>query len=102
MCHCRGRTPSHCVVAHRPSRVSLMRASRVAQTAHGWAIEVKMGGLNAPTQDVFGASGSAKNDTTTAWVAASPHDKAKFWRLKTTRVSNGPNQDTCAPKFRQP
>ena len=34
--------------------------------AHGEALEVKLGGLNAPTQDVSGAPGSARNDTITA------------------------------------
>jgi hypothetical protein len=29
---------------------------------------VKLGALNAPTQDVLGALGSAKNDTTTVWA----------------------------------
>ena len=45
-----------------------MRAGRVAQTAHGWALAVKLGGRNAPTQDVLGAPGSTKNDTTTVWT----------------------------------
>jgi hypothetical protein len=36
--------------------------------AHGEPTEVKLGGFNAPTQDVFGAAGSARNDTMTAWA----------------------------------
>jgi hypothetical protein len=37
-------------------------------TAHGEARKVKLGGFNAPTQDVSGAPGSARNETITAWA----------------------------------
>src|SRR5260370_41823742 len=37
-------------------------------TAHGEAREVKLGGLSAPTQDVSGASGAARNEAITAWA----------------------------------
>src|SRR6516225_1978217 len=37
-------------------------------TAHGEATDVKLGGFSAPTQDVSGAAGSARNDTITAWA----------------------------------
>src|SRR5262249_12223611 len=46
--------------------------------AYGELTEVKLGGLSAPTQDVSGAAGSARNDTTTAcahidwWATACP------------------------------
>ncbi len=33
---------------------------------HGEATEVKLGGFSAPTQDVSGAAGSARNDSITA------------------------------------
>ena len=33
---------------------------------HGAAADVKLDGFNAPTQDVSGAAGSARNDATTA------------------------------------
>ena len=36
--------------------------------AHCEAREVKLGGFNVPTQDVSGACGSARNETTTAWA----------------------------------
>ncbi len=45
----------------RPSARELRSA-----TAHGEATEVKLGGFTALTQDVSGAAGSARNDTTTA------------------------------------
>src|SRR5262249_61581072 len=35
-------------------------------TTHGEATEVKLGGFSAPTQDVSGASGAARNETITA------------------------------------
>ena len=34
----------------------------------GEARKVKLGGFSAPTQDVSGTSGSARNDTITAWA----------------------------------
>jgi len=61
-----GLLPKADPVVHR--ELASCAASRVAQAAHGWALAVKLGGLNVPTQDVLGASGSAKNDTTTAWA----------------------------------
>src|SRR6266436_299227 len=36
--------------------------------AHCEAREVKLGRFNVPTQDVSGACGSARNETTTAWA----------------------------------
>jgi cytochrome c biogenesis protein CcdA len=50
-------------IVHR--ELGSQRASRVA-TAHGELTEVKLGGLSAPTQDMSGAAGPARNDTTTA------------------------------------
>src|SRR5262245_61108971 len=44
------------------------RAGRDGQhraTAHGEATEVKLGGFSAPTQDVSGVAGSARNDRIT-------------------------------------
>jgi hypothetical protein len=49
-------------IARLPSR--LPRGA----TADGEPTEVKPGGFSAPTQDVSGAAGSARNDTTTAWA----------------------------------
>src|SRR5262245_1467589 len=54
------------------TRVQLSReppsARPVGATAHGEASELKLGGFNAPTQDVSGACGSARNETITAWA----------------------------------
>src|SRR5207249_1223715 len=46
-------------------RLGPQRASRVAH-AYGEATDVKLGGFSAPTQDMSGAFGSARNDTTTS------------------------------------
>jgi hypothetical protein len=43
-------------------------ATQHGATAHGEARKVKLGGFNAPTQDVSGAPGSARNETITAWA----------------------------------
>ena len=51
-------------IVHRELRPSV-REPRGA-TDHGEATEVKLGGFSAPTQDVSGAAGSARNDTITA------------------------------------
>jgi hypothetical protein len=53
-------------ILQREARLSA-REPRSA-TAHGEAAEVKLGGFSAPTQDVSGAAGSARNDTITAWA----------------------------------
>ena len=50
-------------IVHRDTRPSARAASA---TPHGEAAEVKLGGFSAPTQDVSGAFGSARNDTTTS------------------------------------
>ena len=42
--------------------------SRVAQRLTARPAEVKLGGFSAPTQDVSGALGSARNDTMTVWA----------------------------------
>src|SRR4029077_181476 len=47
--------------------VRMMCQPRRAPT-HGEAGEVKAGGFSAPTQDVSGASGVARNETITAWA----------------------------------
>src|SRR5262245_61261035 len=52
---------------HHLSREPPQRAQYGA-TAYGEAGEVKLGGFNAPTQDVSGACGSARNETITAWA----------------------------------
>src|SRR5258708_38506677 len=44
------------------------RTHAVQRSAHGEAREVKLGGFNAPTQDVSAAPGSARNETITAWA----------------------------------
>ena len=43
-------------------------ARQLRGATHGEAGEVKLGGFRAPTQDVSGASGAARNETTTAWA----------------------------------
>src|SRR6516165_9676999 len=48
-------------------RLDPRRACRAA-TPHGEPFELKFDGFRAPTQDVSGAAGLARNDTTTAWA----------------------------------
>src|SRR5262245_36471070 len=49
-------------------RLRNRKSEKRNQTAHGEAPEVKLAGRNAPTQDVSGAPGSARNDTMTFWA----------------------------------
>ena len=68
MCH--KQTPSTSPPCPLPSPTESLPSARQPHraTGHGEATEAKLGGFSSPTQDVSGAVGSARNDTTTAWA----------------------------------